>query len=91
MGPIPNGTPAEGGCPANKVCIWTGANFTGQLSYWAEADFGCKTHESFHTFYSLANRTDHDGVIFGSAGLYLNNTSSSNPGASTGNVCISAE
>lgn len=89
VGVIPATTPAEGGCPDNYVCIWTGANFSGQLSYWAESNTGCKTHDAFHTFYSLANRTQFDGVIFGSAGLYLPKTNNPTPGATTGNVCIS--
>jgi hypothetical protein len=88
VGPQPNTTPAQGGCPGGYACIWTGAEYSGQLSYWAETNEGCKTHEAFHTFYSFYNATSHDVVTFGNGGTYYPFSGQAHPGATTGNVCL---
>jgi hypothetical protein len=87
VGAQPNSNPFEGGCKEYYVCIWTGSNYSGQLSYWYYENYGCKTHEAFHTFYSFFNAGGR-WVIFGTAGEYSGHSGNPTPGATTGNVCI---
>lgn len=45
-------------CPSHSVCIWSGANFTGNFSHWAETNNGCKSHVENPKFKSGWNNTN---------------------------------
>jgi len=80
--------PFENGCKEGLVCIWSEANYKGQLSWWSEGDTGCKNHENNLWFRSFFNATSHDNVTFGGAGTYKPHSGNPNPGAFDGLVCI---
>lgn len=44
-------------CPANAVCAWSGTNYTGDFSWWAAGDTGCKAHAGNPTIRSGVNNT----------------------------------
>jgi hypothetical protein len=88
VGPQPNGNPFEGGCHEGQVCIWSQANYSGQLSWWSEGNTGCKSHVENNPFRSFFNATSHDVVTFGGAGKYYPHSGNANPGALYGEVCI---
>ena len=88
VGPQPNSNPFEGGCQEGRVCIWSKANYSGQLSWWAEGNTGCKNHENNPWFRSFFNATSHDSATFGGAGKYYAHSGAAYPGAYNGLVCI---
>lgn len=88
VGVQPNASPFEGGCHEGLVCIWSQAHYSGQLSWWSEANTGCKNHETNPWFRSFFNATSHDGVRFGGAGTYAPHSGNANPGSFNGLVCI---
>ncbi|MGA9284020.1 MAG: peptidase inhibitor family I36 protein [Solirubrobacteraceae bacterium] len=81
--------PFENGCKEGLVCIWSEANYKGQLSWWSEGEpDSCKAHEKNLWFRSFFNATSHDVVTFGGAGKYNPHSGNPNPGALDGLVCI---
>jgi hypothetical protein len=54
----PKVSAAKSECPSNSVCIWSGANFTGNFSHWAETNNGCKSHVENPKFKSGWNNTN---------------------------------
>lgn len=54
----PKASASMGQCPSNSVCIWSGANFTGNFSHWAETNNGCKSHVENPKFKSGWNNTN---------------------------------
>ena len=48
---------SESQCPANAVCAWSGANYTGGFSWWPANDTGCKAHAQIPTVRSGKNNT----------------------------------
>lgn len=73
-------------CNFNQVCVWSGANATGEFAWWWGSNTGCKTHVEIPTVRTTADYTENYRVRLGGTGWILS------PGASevrtyTGDTC----
>jgi hypothetical protein len=73
-------------CSPHQVCVWSGANATGDFSWWWGSNTGCKSHAGIPTVRTTANYTEPYKVRLGGTGWILQ------PGASlvltyTGDTC----
>ena len=55
-------------CPGGAVCAWSGANYTGNFSWWA-ANTGCHNHAGNPNIRSMFNNTGHTINIVGRGSL----------------------
>lgn len=62
---------AKSECSSGTVCMWSGSEFNGTFSQWAESSTGCHSHSGNPELRSGWNRNSTDKVEVGGSGIIL--------------------
>src|ERR1700753_3759075 len=65
----PKASAFSNNCPTQSVCIYSGANGSGERSLWNQSEWGCHEHNNNSNIRSWVNNSGYY-VRFGGRGIY---------------------